>query len=80
MKARLFSALLGAMALCVSSPSFAQNQGGNQGGNKGGNQGGNGGKGSIAAPEFDGQMVALGLALASGAAIVVRGRFRRPRK
>ncbi len=33
MKARFFAALLGAMALCVSSASLAQNQGGNQGGN-----------------------------------------------
>ena len=66
MKASFLAALLGAFALCVSSPLLAQNQGGN-------------GRG-VPAPEFDGQMLALGLALATGAVVAVKGRSRRPRQ
>jgi hypothetical protein len=72
MTARLLAALLGALALCISSASLAQNQGGNQGGNSQG--------GSVAAPEFDAQTAALGIALAGTAIVAIRGRLRRPRQ
>ena len=75
MKVRALAVLLGALALSVSRPSLAGNQGGNGGGNQGGN-----GQGGVSAPEFDGQMIALGLALAGSASIALRGRLRRPRQ
>ena len=71
MTARFFAALFGALALCASLPSFAQNQGGN-------GQGGNGQ--GISAPEFDVQTAALGVALAGAAVAAVRARLRRPRQ
>ena len=73
MTVRSLAAPFGALALCVSFPSLAQNQGGNGGGNGGGNSQGVG----TSAPELDVQTAALGVALASAAVVAIRARFRR---